>query len=105
MFFETLWRDVSYGGRMLWQKPVYSAIAILTIALGIGANTAIFSVVNTVLLKPLTFDEPDRVMALGQQTSQNRAALPQFSFRNFADVRERAGHSTASPPTTTSTSR
>ena len=90
MFLETLWRDVSYGARMLWQKPAYSAIAVLTLALGIGANTAIFSVVNTVLLKPLPFDEPDRVMALGQQTTQNRAALSQFSFRNFADMREQS---------------
>ena len=90
MFLETLWRDVTYGARMLWQRPAYSAIAVLTLALGIGANTAIFSVVNTVLLKPLPFDEPDRVMALGQQTGQNRAALSQFSFRNFADLREQS---------------
>ena len=75
---------------MLWQRPAYSAIAVLTLALGIGANTAIFSVVNTVLLKPLPFDEPERVMALGQQTAQNRAALSQFSFRNFADLREQS---------------
>ena len=90
MFLEGLWRDVLYGARMLWQKPTYSAIAILTLALGIGANTAIFSVVNTVLLKPLPFAEPDRVMALGQQTTQNRAALSQFSFRNFADLRDQS---------------
>ena len=90
MFLETLWRDLSYGARMLWQKPAYSATAVLTLALGIGANSAIFSVVNTVLLKPLPFDEPDRVMALGQQTTQNRAALSQFSFRNFADMREQS---------------
>jgi len=90
MFLETLWRDVVYGARMLWQKPAYSAIATLTLALGIGANTAIFSVVNAVLLEPLPFAEPDRLMALGQQTTQNRAALSQFSFRNFADVRERS---------------
>ena len=64
IFLEILWRDVSYGARMLWQKPAYSAIAVLTLALGIGANTAIFSVVNTVQLKPLPFDEPGRVMAV-----------------------------------------
>jgi putative ABC transport system permease protein len=90
MFLEILWRDVSYGARMLWQKPAYSAIAIITLALGIGANTAIFSVVNAVLLEPLPFAEPDRLMAVGQQTAQNRAALSQFSFRNFADVREQS---------------
>ena len=90
MLLEILWRDVSYGARMLWQKPAYSAIAILTLALGIGANTAIFSVVNTVLLEPLPFAEPDRLVALGQLTAQNRAALSQFSFRNFADMRDRS---------------
>jgi putative ABC transport system permease protein len=90
MFLDNLWRDVLYGARMLWQKRAYSAIAILTLALGIGANTAIFSVVNTVLLTPLPFDAPDRIMALGQQTPENRAALTQFSFRNFADLRQQS---------------
>jgi putative ABC transport system permease protein len=90
MPLEIFWRDVRYGARILWQRPAYSAIAVLTLALGIGANTAIFSVVNTVLLKPLPFDAPDRVMALGQQTTQNRATLTQFSFRNFADTREQS---------------
>ena len=90
MFLEILWRDVTFGARMLWQRPAYSAIAVVTLALGIGANTAIFSVVNAVLLEPLPFAEPDRLMAVGQQTAQNRAALSQFSFRNFADLREQS---------------
>jgi putative ABC transport system permease protein len=88
MFLETLWRDVAYGTRMLWQKPAHSAIAVFTLALGIGANSAIFSVVNAVLLEPLPFVEPDRLMALGQQTTQNPAALSQFSFPNFSDMRD-----------------
>ena len=46
MFLEILWRDVTYGTRMLWQRPAYSAIAVLTLALGIGANTAVFTVVD-----------------------------------------------------------
>ncbi len=90
MFLEGLWRDVVYGARMLWQKRAYSAIGVFTLALGIGANTAIFSVVNTVLLKPLPFADPDRLIALGQQTAQNRAALSQFSFRNFDDLRQQS---------------
>jgi putative ABC transport system permease protein len=90
MFLENLWRDLLYGARMLWQKRSYSAIAVLTLALGIGANTAIFSVVNTVLLEPLPFDSPDRIVALGQQTTENRAALIQFSFRNFDDLRQQS---------------
>ncbi len=90
MFIESVRQDVLYGARMLWQKRSYSAIAVLTLALGIGANTAIFSVVNTVLLKPLPFDAPDQLLALGQQTAQNRAALTQFSFRNFDDLRQQS---------------
>jgi putative ABC transport system permease protein len=90
MFLEILWRDVTYGVRMLWQKPTYSAIAVLTLALGIGANTAIFSVVNSVLLEPLPFSEADRLLALGQQTAQDRVTLSNFSFRNFADLRDQS---------------
>jgi putative ABC transport system permease protein len=90
MLLETLWQDLCYGTRMLSKKPGFSAIAVLTLALGTGANTAIFSVVNAVLLEPLPFAEPDALLAVGQNNAQNRARLAQFSFRNFADVRDRS---------------
>src|ERR1700679_1713405 len=69
-WLETLWQDVRFGLRMLCKSPGFAIVALLTMALGIGATTAIFTVVNSVLLEPLPYPDPDRVVMFMQTYPQ-----------------------------------
>lgn len=88
-FWDILRQDLGYGLRGLRRNPGYAAVVILTLALGIGANTAIFSVVHGVLLRDLPYTEPDRLVALSQAAPKAGQAALGFSVPDFADFRER----------------
>jgi putative ABC transport system permease protein len=82
---ETTWQDVRYAVRTLRKIPAFTCVALLTVALGIGANTAMFSVVHGVLLRPLPYSDPDRLIVLNETTP--RIGTVSVSYLNFLDWR------------------
>jgi putative ABC transport system permease protein len=84
-----MFQDIQYGMRMLAKNPGFTAIAVLTLSLGIGANTAIFSVVNGVLLRDLPFPESDRIVTLWENNTTDGLERDDVSPANFLDWRDR----------------
>jgi len=84
---QTLLQDLRYAFRLLAKSPGFTAIAVLTLALGIGANTAIFSIVNAVLLRPLAFRDPSRLVIVAEKSSFPTIST---SYQNFADWRDQS---------------
>jgi putative ABC transport system permease protein len=84
---NTLLQDIRFGLRMLLKSPSVSIVATIALALGIGANTAIFSVVNAVLLRPLPFPDPDALVAVFETDTQRGQQQGSHSYPNFLDLR------------------
>jgi predicted permease len=83
-----LWQDLRFGARMLMKNPGFTLIAVITLALGIGANTAFFTFFNTFLLKPLPLKDPDALVKLEARDQRNGRSII-FSYRDYLDYRER----------------
>jgi len=83
----TLWQDVRFGFRILFKSPAFTIVAALSLALGIGANTAVFSIINAALLKPLPVEEPESLVSLFTTDAKNPGNLP-TSHLNYVDYRD-----------------
>ena len=89
-WLETIWQDIRFGARLLRRNPGFSAIAILTLAIGIGSNTAIFSIVNAVLLRPLPYAHPENLVMIWQALPQRGFATVPVSEPDFAEFKNQS---------------
>src|SRR4051812_31578393 len=91
IFMETLVSDIRYGLRLFQKSPGFVLLAVFTLALGIGANTTIFSVINATLLKPISFPDPDRLVAVFDASVRSNVDRNIVSAPNFLDWQKQNG--------------
>src|SRR5262249_57188137 len=84
---KMIWHDLKYAARILWQRPAFTITALFSLALGIGACTAIFSVVDAVLWRSLPFPQAERIISVSEVDAKGRRMT--FAHPNFQDLRER----------------
>src|SRR5262245_45596399 len=87
---DSIIKDIRYGLRAMWKRPGFSAIAIATLALGIGANTAIFTLVNAVLLRPLPFPDPDQLVVIWEDAAFAGFPRNTPSVANYQDIKNQS---------------
>lgn len=90
MFWDQFSRDIRHALRLFWRRPAFSAIVVLTLAVGIGATLAIFSIIHAVLLRPLPYKDPDRLAMLWSADSAHGLEEGRVSLLNFADWKRRS---------------
>src|SRR5947209_20016445 len=85
---NTIWKDIRYSARVLAKSPGFTSVVVFSLALGIGANTAIFSIVNAFLLRPMPVDDPDRIVAIYTTAPRWGREAVGFSYPDLLDYRK-----------------
>ncbi|MBZ5536290.1 MAG: ABC transporter permease [Acidobacteriia bacterium] len=88
---QNLWQDLRHSVRLIFRNPGFAALAVLVLALGIGANTAIFTLINNLILRPMPFEKPEQLVGCFSKDTQTPNTFREFSYPNYVDIRDSNG--------------